>query len=74
MLPTARLLKSHVTLYTKPLCGLCVTAKNSLSRAWDIAPDDKKFDYSEVDITKKGNEQWWDLYVSMENKKRLNTG
>jgi glutaredoxin len=52
-----------VTFFTRPECGLCAKARGSLSQAWDQSPENNKFNYKEVDITKPENKQWYDLYA-----------
>lgn len=58
----ASLLRS-VTFFTRPECGLCRNARVSLSNAWDQSPENSKFAYKEVDITKPENKEWHDLYA-----------
>ncbi|KAL4959598.1 glutaredoxin family protein [Aspergillus stella-maris] len=59
MFPTSRLLQSaRVTLFTRAGCGLCDTAKNTVTQLHKRRP----FDYSEVDIMGPGNKQWKDVY------------
>ncbi|KAL4976333.1 hypothetical protein BDW66DRAFT_52738 [Aspergillus desertorum] len=58
MFPTARLLQPRVTLFTRAGCGLCDTAKHTVTQLHKRRP----FDYSEVDIMVPGNKQWKDVY------------
>ena len=62
MHPTLRLLLSTttkplpphtltITLFTRPTCSLCTTAKHVLAQAWEK----RHFEYREVDITDPGN-------------------
>lgn len=57
-----RLFANKVTFFTRPNCGLCENAKAALSKAWDQSKT--KFDYTEKDITKPENQEWFDKYVS----------
>lgn len=61
MFATKALLGPHaarLTLFTRAHCGLCDTAKLTLSRLRQRRP----FDYAEVDIMAPGNQQWKDVY------------
>ncbi|KAL4866459.1 hypothetical protein BDV12DRAFT_199173 [Aspergillus spectabilis] len=58
MFPTARLLAARVTLFTRVGCGLCDTAKHTVTQLHKRRP----FDYSEVDIMVPGNKEWKDVY------------
>ncbi|KAL4924431.1 glutaredoxin family protein [Aspergillus undulatus] len=59
MFPTAHLLQAaRVTLFTRAGCGLCDTAKNTVTQLHKRRP----FDYSEVDIMVPGNKEWKDVY------------
>lgn len=54
------LLQSNVrlTLFTRPNCGLCTTAKTTIgqvSRMRDV-------EYDEIDIMSPGQEKWKNLY------------
>uniref|UniRef100_A0A0B7JSQ3 Glutaredoxin-like protein n=1 Tax=Bionectria ochroleuca TaxID=29856 RepID=A0A0B7JSQ3_BIOOC len=58
MFATRRLLQScRITLFTRPSCGMCDQAKESLSKVWDARP----FAYVEENIDIKGS-KWRDLY------------
>ncbi|CAH0019475.1 unnamed protein product [Clonostachys rhizophaga] len=58
MFATRRLLQScRITLFTRPSCGMCDQAKESLSKVWDARP----FAYVEENIDVKGS-KWRDLY------------
>ncbi|KAK7228598.1 hypothetical protein V2G26_000768 [Clonostachys chloroleuca] len=58
MFATRRLLQScRITLFTRPGCGMCDQAKESLSKVWDARP----FAYVEENIDVKGS-KWRDLY------------
>ncbi|CAH0001103.1 unnamed protein product [Clonostachys byssicola] len=58
MFATRRLLQScRITLFTRPSCGMCDQAKESLSKVWDARP----FAYVEESIDVKGS-KWRDLY------------
>jgi glutaredoxin len=51
---------NKITLFTRPNCGLCETAKRtiqSLEHKYQVP-----FEYKEVDITKAENKQWKDIY------------
>jgi glutaredoxin len=59
MFPTSRLLQAaRVTLFTRAGCGLCDTAKHTVTQLHKRRP----FDYSEVDIMVSGNKEWKDVY------------
>ncbi|KAL4917614.1 hypothetical protein BDW62DRAFT_201638 [Aspergillus aurantiobrunneus] len=59
MFPTARLLQAaQVTLFTRAGCGLCDTAKHTVTQLHKRRP----FNYSEVDIMVPGNKEWKDVY------------
>lgn len=58
-----RFAASKVTLFTRAQCGLCDNAKVAISKA--LQDSKKKFDYTEVDITKPENGQWFDKYVCL---------
>lgn len=59
MRPTSRLLDAvRITLFTRPGCGLCDTAKDVLSGLRARRP----FAYREVDIAKEEAKGWRDLY------------
>lgn len=45
-----------LTLYTKNPCPLCDVAKEKISLLQD------RFQFETVDITAKGNREWWDKY------------
>lgn len=48
----------QITLFTRPGCGLCDTAKAVLSRTQKIKP----FNLKEIDITAHGQQQWRNVY------------
>ncbi|KAL2828515.1 hypothetical protein BDW59DRAFT_50194 [Aspergillus cavernicola] len=59
MFPTTRLFQAaRVTLFTRVGCGLCDTAKHTVTQLHKRRP----FDYSEVDIMVPGNKEWKDVY------------
>ena len=68
MKQTILCLSKHVTLYSRPNCGLCDNAKSTLSQAWDKSQP--KFEYKEIDITKQENKTWFDLYVGTKLKQK----
>lgn len=49
---------ARLTLFTRAHCGLCDTAKLTVSKLRQRRP----FDYAEVDIMAPGNQQWKDVY------------
>lgn len=61
MFPT-RVLLSHtqvrLTLFTRPNCSLCDTAKRTVTNL----RKHRKFDYFEMDIMIPGNKVWKDVY------------
>ena len=61
MFPT-RVLLSHsqvrLTLFTRPNCSLCDTAKRTVTKL----RKHRKFDYLEMDIMMSGNKAWKDVY------------
>ncbi|GJP97750.1 hypothetical protein CBS63078_5479 [Aspergillus niger] len=59
MLPTAaRLAAARVTLFTRANCGLCDTAKLTVTKLHKRRP----FDYTELDIQLPSNKPWKDVY------------
>ncbi|PWY89740.1 hypothetical protein BO70DRAFT_392954 [Aspergillus heteromorphus CBS 117.55] len=59
MFPTAiRLQAARVTLFTRANCGLCDTAKLTVSQLHKRRP----FDYAEMDIQLPANKAWKDVY------------
>jgi len=61
MQPTARSLQQfgcRITLFTRANCSLCVNAKQTLSKVWDIRP----FIYKEIDILESQEKGFRDLY------------
>ncbi|KAL4809498.1 hypothetical protein BDV18DRAFT_157253 [Aspergillus unguis] len=58
MFPTRLLQSARVTLFTRAGCGLCDTAKNTVTQLHKRRP----FDYAEVDIMGAGNKEWKDVY------------
>lgn len=59
MRPTARLYNAvRITLFTRPNCGLCDSAKTVLSDLRARRP----FAYREVDIGRPDAQAWRDLY------------
>ncbi|KAF2092983.1 hypothetical protein NA57DRAFT_49180 [Rhizodiscina lignyota] len=48
----------RITLFTRANCALCDQAKLVLSHAWDKKP----FDFAEIDVMARGQEQWKELY------------
>jgi glutaredoxin len=49
---------ARLTLFTRPHCGLCDTAKLTISKLRQRRP----FDYTEVDIMTPENKSWKDVY------------
>lgn len=59
MFPTRALLQTaRVTLFTRAGCGLCDTAKDTVTQLNKRRP----FDYSELDIMADENKSWKDVY------------
>jgi glutaredoxin len=60
MQPSPQLLQhsARLTLFSRSNCSLCEVAKATLSKLRERRP----FDYQEVDISAKGQEQWKKLY------------
>lgn len=59
MRPTVRLYDAvRITLFTRPNCGLCDTAKTVLASLRERRP----FSYREVDLGKADAKGWRDLY------------
>ena len=59
MRATARLYEAvRITLFTRPNCGLCDSAKTVLASLGERQP----FSYREVDIGKPDAKGWRDLY------------
>jgi glutaredoxin len=60
MRPTLRLLRPalQLTLFTRANCGLCVTAKDVLSKVWD----ERHFEYIEIDVMEAKQTKWRNLY------------
>lgn len=60
MFPTKTLLSQavRVTLFTRANCGLCDTAKHTVTQLNQRKP----FDYRELDIMKAENKPWRDVY------------
>ncbi|KAH8426017.1 glutaredoxin family protein [Aspergillus melleus] len=59
MFPTLRLAQAaRVTLFTRAGCGLCDTAKHTVTQLHKRRP----FDYTETDIQLPENKQWKDVY------------
>ncbi|KAF2842328.1 hypothetical protein M501DRAFT_1013677 [Patellaria atrata CBS 101060] len=59
MIATRRLLQQvHITLFTRPNCSLCTSAKAVLSDVWDTRP----FAYTETDVMSPGQEKWRNHY------------
>lgn len=59
MRPTSRLCQAvRITLFTRPNCGLCDSAKTVLASLGERRP----FSYREVDIGKPDAQAWRDLY------------
>lgn len=59
MRPTARLYQAvRITLFTRPNCGLCDSARTVLASLGERRP----FSYREVDIGKADAKGWRDLY------------
>ncbi|ODQ63694.1 hypothetical protein NADFUDRAFT_53349 [Nadsonia fulvescens var. elongata DSM 6958] len=50
---------ANITLFVRPNCKLCTDAKDVLRTSWDKT----KFDYTEVDITRKEHQKWFDIYA-----------
>jgi hypothetical protein len=49
---------ARLTLFTRAQCGLCDTAKLTVSKLHQR----RKFNYTELDIMAPGNKQWKDVY------------
>ncbi|KAK9428370.1 hypothetical protein V1505DRAFT_377205 [Lipomyces doorenjongii] len=49
-----------MTIFSRPQCGLCDEAKISIANAIKRLP---KFRYSEIDILKPENQEWFDKYA-----------
>lgn len=49
---------ARLTLFTRANCGLCDTAKLTVSKLRQR----REFDYKEVDIMAPGNKEWKDVY------------
>lgn len=60
MFPTRALLSNaaRVTLFTRVNCGLCDTAKHTVT----LLNKRRPFDYSELDIMIPANKAWKDVY------------
>lgn len=59
MFPTLRLAQAaRVTLFTRAGCGLCDTAKHTVTQLHKRRP----FDYTETDIQLPEHKQWKDVY------------
>lgn len=60
MQPSRRLLQqsARVLLFTRPNCSLCDVAKRVLTELGSK----RIFDYQEIDVLKKGQEDWKRLY------------
>ncbi|OOG00964.1 hypothetical protein ASPCADRAFT_202812 [Aspergillus carbonarius ITEM 5010] len=59
MFPTAICLAAvRVTLFTRANCGLCDTAKHTVTQLHTRRP----FDYAELDIQLPSNKPWKDVY------------
>ena len=60
MLPTRLLLQqsARITLFTRQSCSLCETAKAVIQKVGKC----RHFDYREVDVMSKGQEQWKAAY------------
>lgn len=55
---TGRLYRS-VSFYTRPNCGLCMSAHDQVMQARKLV----SFDYHEIDITLPQNKEFYDLYA-----------
>ncbi|KAK9328973.1 hypothetical protein V1520DRAFT_280265 [Lipomyces starkeyi] len=49
-----------MTIFSRPQCGLCHEAKESIAKAINRLPE---FRYSEIDILKPENQEWFDKYA-----------
>ncbi|KAK9372209.1 glutaredoxin-like protein [Lipomyces chichibuensis] len=49
-----------MTIFSRPQCGLCDEAKESIAKAIKHLP---QFRYSEIDILKSENQEWFDKYA-----------
>ncbi|KAK9321038.1 hypothetical protein V1517DRAFT_327659 [Lipomyces orientalis] len=49
-----------MTIFSRPQCGLCEEAKESITKAIKQLP---KFDFLEIDIMKPENHEWFDKYA-----------
>lgn len=60
MRPTIQLLQEacRITLFTRPNCSLCTQASHVLGQVKAVRP----YKYTEVDIVKKQNQAWKDVY------------
>lgn len=60
MRPTVVLLQQtlRLTFFTRPNCGLCVEAKDVVSKVWKRRP----FEYDEVNVMADKQEKWKKLY------------
>ena len=60
MLLTSKLMQhsANVTLFTRPNCGLCESAKTVIQSVSRL----KSFDYSEINIMSPGQKSWKQLY------------
>lgn len=58
MFPTRILQAARVTLFTRAGCGLCDTAKTTVTQLHKRRP----FDYAEIDIMVPEHKQWKDVY------------
>ena len=54
-----RMYSARLTLFTKADCGLCETAKARLAQV----QKKRTVEYIEVDIMKKDNQKWFDVYA-----------
>lgn len=60
MIPTRVLLRLpvHITFFTRTSCGLCASARDVLTQAWERRP----FEYTEIDVMTTTEKRWRDAY------------
>lgn len=53
-----RMHSARLTLFTRPNCSLCETAKANIAKV----ENKRSVEHSEIDVMANGQEQWKDLY------------